>query len=219
MKKIFVFILLSVTVGMFLFSQEYDVRKLKWGMSFEELQKAEDLKTDFFKDEDIFGIKVETLFGIDLKGLYSVSYSTQDKNFAVEVLKVLRKKYGEPKTDLDYSFLMKVKDILKRFPRLIVQIYEKGNFNVLETELSPELSLNDRKIIRAGLSKRSMWEYGNTVVFLLNSPEGIVLSYWHKPYFLDNKKKFIDFMAELKLKAKDEEVKKPEDTQQGIEKF
>lgn len=105
MKKNFVFFFISVMLVSFVFSEEYDIRKLKWGMSFEEIQRSEGLGNNFYKSEDLLGIRVEVLFGFDSKGLYSVTYSTRERFFANEARKVMKKKYGEPKSDLDYSHL------------------------------------------------------------------------------------------------------------------
>jgi len=214
MKKFFVFFLAAIILSSLAVSQENDIRNLKWGMSFEKVQQIEGLKSEFYKEEEIFGIKVEILFGCDLNGLYFVSYSTQDKTFFDEISKVLVKKYGEPKSDLDYSFLLKSKDILKRNAEITILVYEKGDFSKLDA--NTEIPINEKRIMRAGLSKRSIWEYGNTAALLLNNVDGIVLSYWPKTYHYDSKKKFNDFMIELKKIAAENETKKKTEE---IEKF
>jgi hypothetical protein len=211
MKKAFVFIFTAVVLVSFVFSEEYDIRKLRWGMSFEEVQKIEALEDVFYKQEDLLGMTVEILFGIGGQGLYSVTYSTREREFAGKAGELLKKKYGDPKTDLDYSFLVKSKNILAQYPAIVLQIYEKNDFSKLDTVKSTDATVNVKKIIKAGLSKRSMWEYGNTVALLLNSPEGIVLSYWSKAYHYENKRKFDKLIAELKQKAKKEAKEKAKD--------
>ncbi|MGE5340518.1 MAG: hypothetical protein ACM3SY_03460 [Candidatus Omnitrophota bacterium] len=179
--------------------QQADIRKLNWGMPFDQVQRIENLKGEFYKDEELFGTKVEVLFGCDMKGLYSVTYSTQEKFFADQANKMLQKKYGAPKTSLDYGFLLRSKDILKSYPDTVIPVFEKGTFFKLNE--NPEIPMEEKKVIRVGLTKRSIWEYGNTVVLLLNSVDGAVLSYYSKPYYEESKKNFTDFMTELKRKV------------------
>ena len=88
MKKCFVFFLFTVTLMSFVFPEEYDIRKLNWGMSFEEIQRVEGLDNNFYKTEDLLGLSVEVLFGFDSKGLYSVTYSSRERVFANEARKI-----------------------------------------------------------------------------------------------------------------------------------
>ena len=44
MKKIFLLILIIVIIGAVAFSQENDVRKLKWGMSYTQVKEIEGFK-------------------------------------------------------------------------------------------------------------------------------------------------------------------------------
>jgi hypothetical protein len=202
MKKNFVFFFISVMLVSFVFSEEYDIRKLKWGMSFEEIQRAEKLGSDFYKSEDLLGIRVEVLFGFDSKGLYSVTYSTRERFFANEARKVMKKKYGEAKSDLDYSHLLKVKDILIKHPDAVALAFEDGDFSELDDIQSTDVIVSEKKVIRSALSKRDMWEFGNTIALLLDSHEGAALTYWSKTYHNENKKKFDEFFKELKKKVK-----------------
>ena len=198
MKKDFVFFLTGVMLVSFLFSQEYDIRKLKWGMPFEEIQRIEGLSSDFYKNEELLGIRVEVLFGFDSKGLYSVSYSTQERFFASEARKVMVKKYGEPKSDLDYSHLLKMQSILKKHPDAVILALEDGDFSELDDIQSEDVVVNEKKVIRNALAKRDMWEFGSTIALLLESHEGAALTYWSKTYHNENKKKFDEFIKELK---------------------
>jgi hypothetical protein len=215
MKKSFVFIFAVTILVSFLFPEKYDIRKLSWGMSFDEVQQVEGLKDALYKEEDLLGIRVEINFGCDSKGLYSVSYSTREKEFAEIAREQLKKKYGEPKTDLDYSYLIKSQNILNEFPDVVTQIYETGDFSKLEKIRSTDTTVNAKKIIKAGLSKREIWEYDNTAALLLDSPDGVVLSYWSKAYHNENKTKFTALIEELKKKVKQEVKKKTDD----VEKF
>lgn len=215
MKKVFVFIFTAVILVSFVSSQENDIRQLRWGMSFDEVQKIEELKDVFYKQEELLGVSVEVIFGMGGKGLYSVTYSAREKEFAEKAGELLKKKYGDAKTDLDYSYLINSKNILDQYPDVVIQIYEKNDFSRLETVKSTDATINVKRIIKAGLSKRSMWEHGNTVALLLDSPEGIVLSYYSKPYHYENKKKFNTILADLKKKAKKEIKKKATD----VDKF
>ncbi|MGD2086124.1 MAG: hypothetical protein PVH61_08075 [Candidatus Aminicenantes bacterium] len=201
MKKNFVFFLTGVMLASFLFSEEYDIRKLKWGMTFEEIQRAEGLGSNFYKSEVLLGIRVEVLFGFDSKGLYSVTYSTRERYFANEVRKVMKKKYGEPKSDLDYSHLLKVKNILEKHPDAVALAFEDGDFSELDDIRSTDAVVNEKKVIRNALTKRDMWQYGNTIALLLDSHEGAALTYWSKTYHNENKKKFAEFFKELKKKV------------------
>lgn len=202
MKKNFVFFLISVMLVSFVFSEEYDIRKLKWGMSFEEIQRSEGLGNNFYKSEDLLGVRVEVLFGFDSKGLYSVTYSTPEKFFANEARKVMVKKYGEAKSDLDYSHLLKVKDILIKHPDAVDLAFEDGDFSELDDIQSTHAIVNEKKVIRNALTKRDMWEFGSTIALLLDSHEGAALTYWSKSYYDENKKKFDEFFKELKKKVK-----------------
>jgi len=201
MKKIFVFFLTCVMMVSFVFSEEYDIRKLKWGMSFEEIQRIEGLDSNFYKSEDLLGIRVEVLFGFDSKGLYSVSYSTPERFFANEARKVMVKKYGEAKSDLDYSHLLKVQSILKKHPDAVALAFEDGDFSELDDIRSADAVVNEKKVIRNALTKRDMWEFGGTIALLLDSHEGAALTYWSKTFHNENKKKFDEFFKELKTKV------------------
>jgi len=207
MKKIFFFLLLSVMAVSFVFPEEYDIRKLKWGMSFEEIQRIEGLSDNFYKNEELLGVRVEVLFGFDSKGLYSVTYSSQERFFANEVRKVMKKKYGEPKSELDYSYLLKVKNILEKHPDAVALAFEDGDFSELDDIQSANAVVNEKRVIRNALTKRNMWEYGNTIALLLDSHQGSALTYWSKTYHHENKKKFDEFFTELKKKVKKKEKK------------
>ena len=207
MKKIFLFLLISVIAVSFVFSEEYDIRKLKWGMSFDEIQRAEGLSDNFYKNEELLGIRVEVLFGFDSKGLYSVTYSSPERFFANEVRKVMKKKYGEPKSELDYSYLLKVKNILKKHPDAVALAFEEGDFSQLDDIESSNAVVNEKRVIRNALTKRDMWEYGNTIALLLDSLQGGALTYWSKTYHKENKKKFDEFFTELKKKVKKKKKK------------
>ena len=209
MKKYFVFILVSVIVVSCLFPEEYDIRKLKWGMSFEEVQTIEGLGSNFYKEEELLGLKVEVLFGCDNKGLYSVSYTTRERIFAEDARKVMVKKYGEPKSGLDYSLLVKIKAMLDHFPDAVMEALEKNDFSALANAKGTESAVNEKKIIRSALAKRDMWEFGNTTALLLESIDGAGLTYWSKTYHYESKKKFDAFIDELKKKAIKVEKKKP----------
>ncbi len=198
MKKNFVFFITVVMLVSFVFSQEYDIRKLKWGMPFEEIQRIEGLSSDFYKNEELLGIRVEVLFGFDSKGLYSVTYSTRERFFADEARKVMVKKYGELKSDLDYSHLLQVKNILKKHPGAVVLALEEGDFSELDDIQSTDVVVNEKKVIRNALTKRDMWEFGSTIALLLESHEGAALTYWSKTYHNENKKKFDEFIKEIK---------------------
>jgi hypothetical protein len=208
MKKIFLFLLISVTAVSFVFSEEYDIRKLKWGMSFEEIQRAEGLSDNFYKNEELLGVRVEVLFGFDSKGLYSVTYSSRERFFANEARKVMKKKYGDPKSELDYSYLLKVKNILEKHPDPVALAFEEGDFSELDDIQSTNAVVNEKRVIRNALAKRDMWEYDNTIALLLDSHQGGALTYWSKTYYKENKKKFDEFFTELKKKVKKKKKKK-----------
>jgi hypothetical protein len=210
MKKNFVFFFVSVIMMSLVFPEEYDIRKLKWGMPFEEIQRIEGLSSDFYKSEELLGAKVEVLFGFDSKGLYSVTYSTPERFFANEARKVMVKKYGEPKSDLDYSHLLSVKNILLKHPEEVVLAFEDGDFSELDNIQSDDAVVNEKKVIRDALTKRSMWEFGSTVALLLDSYEGAALTYWSKNYHNENKKKFDEFYKELRKKVTTKKKKSDE---------
>ncbi|MCP5050612.1 MAG: hypothetical protein GY940_25845 [bacterium] len=208
MKRVFLFFILTFIAASIALPQANDIRKLKWGMSFEDVQRIEELGDNFFKVEGLLGIQVETRFGFDYKGLYSVTYSTREKEFAVKAGERLRAKYGEPKTGLDYSFMMQSKIILNSHPEAVIKAYETGDFSTLEKINNRD----ERKLIRNILAKQEMWEYGNTVALLLNSPDVAKLSYWAKAHHNKSKKKFAQLVVELKNKIKKAAAKKDDDS-------
>lgn len=202
MKKVFLLVLTVIVIGTTAFSQDYDVRKLKWGMAYGKVKEVEKLGDSFFKEEELLGMKMEVVFGCGTGGLYSVTYSTMNAEFVERLSPVLIKKYGEPSSDLDYSFLMEAKDILKRHPRAVVDILEKNDYTALDEIEESYSNVDERKIIKGGLAKRMAWKYGNTVVLLLNNVTGGVLSYRPKASYDESKKKFNDLLVELKKQVK-----------------
>jgi len=208
MKKLFVFILVVVFVNVSLYPDEYDIRKLKWGMSFEQVQEIEGLESNFYKSEELLGIKVEVLFGCNNKGLYSVTYSTRERFFAQEARKVMVNKYGEPESDLDYSYLLNVKSVLKKHPNLLLKFLDTGEPPNVEKIENLDFSATDKKILRAALLKRDKWEYGNTVALLFDTVEGSALSYWDKSHHYESKKMFDEFIKDLRKNTKIPEKKK-----------
>ena len=201
MKKVFLLILIIVIVGASVFSQENDVRKLKWGMSYTEIKEIEGLGDSLFKQEELLGMKVEVVFGCGNKGLYSVTYSSTNPMFLEKASVVLNKKYGEPKKDLDYSFLMEAKEMLKQYPRAVVDIFFKNDYKELEKIGTAYSKTDTKRIIRGGLTKRNKWEYGNTVALLLDNVSVRILSYRPKTHHYTNKKKFNELMEEFKKKV------------------
>jgi hypothetical protein len=211
MKKIFSLLLIIMAAGLLIFSEEYDIRKLKWGMSYDEIKEIEGLEDSLYKSEELLGMKVEVVFGCNNKGLYSVIYSTMNGAFGQVAEEKLNQKYGEPKLDLDYSFLVESKEILMQYPRAVVDILLKNDlteFNRIGTSYS---NVNVRKIIKGGLTKRKMWTYGNTTALLLDSPTGAILSYRPTTQHELNKKKFNEVLEELKKEAGKKKKKSEED--------
>ncbi len=209
MKKHFVFIFIAVVLVMSLTAQDYDIRRLNWGMTYEQVQKAEELKDNLYKEEELLGIKVETIFGFHHGGLTSVTYTSRNLEFGEQVKGVLIKKYGTPKSEVDYSYLISVRDILKKYPEVVIKGYETGDFTDMDKTVK---STDEQKIIRAALSKRDKWEDGRTIALLLNSPVGVVLSYWAASYHVESKKKAEVFIEEIKKLAKKKSDKKKQDT-------
>jgi len=208
MKKIIMLILVPFIMVLSLYPQEHDIRKLDWGMSFETVKQVEQLGDEFFKREALLGIEVDIRFGFDYRGLYSVTYSTRGKEFAVKAGNVMRGKYGDSTSGLDYSFLMQSKSILRLYPEAVVTIYEKKDFTSLEEIRNSD----ERKLIRNLLTPTDTWRYGNTVALLLSSPDVVMLSYWSKVHQDESKIKFFDLMKELKKMAiKEAEIKKADD--------
>lgn len=201
MKKVLLLILVIMITGAFVFSQEYDIRKLKWGMPYDKVMAVEGLKDSLYKSEELLGMQVEVIFGCGTQGLYSVVYQTMNAEFVTRVTPLLTKKYGEPGSDLDYSFLMESKDILKRHPKAVVDILLKKDFTELNRIEASYSGVDERKIIKGGLTKRKTWEYGNTAALLLDNVTGGVLSYRPKDLHYANKKKFDALMEELKKLA------------------
>jgi len=211
MKKIFLLALTIIIIGAFAFSQENDVRKLKWGMAYTQVKEIEALGDSLFKQEELLGMKVEVVFGCGNKGLYSVTYSSSNPMFVEKASAVLNKKYGEPKQDLDYSFLMEAKEMLKQYPRAVVDIFYKNDYKALEKIGTAYSNTDAKRIIRGGLAKRNKWEYGNTVALMLDSVTGAVLSYRPKTDHYANKKKFNELMEELKKKMEKKKTTEAED--------
>ncbi len=200
MKKwlfVFIFAILCVTL---LTSQEYDIRKLKWGMSYDKVTQIEGLGSELFKQERLLGMKVEVAFGCGARGLYSVTYTSEDRSFAVKASAKLNQKYGNPREGLDYSFLMDISEVLKQFPEVVDAILTSNNFALLgQIEVSYE-GMDVRKALRGAMSKRTVWEGGNTIALMLDSPDKVVLSYRPKKEHYANKKKFEAVWKEIKSK-------------------
>ena len=208
MKRLILFTVLVIIMSSLLVCQDYDIRKLKWGMPFEDVKQAEALGEDFFKQEELLGISVDVRFGFDYKGLYSVIYSTRGKEFAGKASEVLHKKYGKSDIGLDYSFIMQSRAILNQHSEEVVNTYEKGDMSYLDKIKNSD----ERKLIRNLLTKQAKWEFGNTVALLLDSPDVGSLSYWAKVHHYENKKKFAQLLVDLKIKNKKNAAKKTDDT-------
>lgn len=195
MKRIVFFLSLVLLLASLIYSQEYDIRKLKWGMPFDQVKQIEGLDNDeLFKEDDLLGMKVDVNFGFDYRGLYAVIYSTRGSEFALKADDVLRKKYGAPTIGMDYSFIMQSKDLLKQYPEVVLALYEKNDASLLDTIKSED----ERKLISNVLTKHNLWVYGNTVILLLKSSDITRLSYWYKVHQEESKKKFADLLITLK---------------------
>lgn len=214
MKKVLLLVLLIVVFVVPGFSEEPDVRKLTWGMSYKKVKEIEGLGRDFYKTEELLGMKVEVVFNCGNRGLYSVVYSSKNVEFVDRMAPLLVERYGEPGTDLDYSFLMESKDILKEHPRAVVDIVTDKDFTALNQIGTSYSNVDVKKIIKGGLAARQKWEYGNTVTMLLNDVPGGILSFRPKTEHYANKKKFEEFVEELKKRVKgkkDAKAKKKDD--------
>jgi len=214
MKKILLLVLLVIIFVVPGSSQEDDVRKLKWGMSYKTVKEIEGLGRDFYKTEELLGMKVEVVFNCGNRGLYSVVYSSKNVEFTERMAPLLIKRYGEPGTDLDYSFLMESRDILDEYPQAVVDIVVDKDFTELNQIGTSYANVDVKKIIKGGLAARQKWEYGNTVAMLLNDVPGGILSFRPKTEHYENKKKFEAFLEELKKQVKgkaDKKSKKKDD--------
>jgi len=209
MKRLFLGVLVVTVFFSFLFSDEYDIRKLKWGMTYSQVSAAEGLTNEFFKLEDVLGVKVEVVFNIGSKGLFSVTYSTRNIEFHTKAQNVLVKKYGEPEEDLDYSFLMQARLILLEFPDAVLEYMKKPSLAILN-----KIPSTDGKLVfRLGLAKREIWQFGNSVALLVSGNDGVVLSYHSKNHYEESKKKFAELLETIKTKAKKYEQKQAEDVE------
>lgn len=209
MKKFFLCMLIVLLSCSFLFSQEYDIRKLKWGMTYSQVQSAEGLTNEFYKLEDILGAKVEVVFSIGKKGLYSVTYSTRTDEFHAKAQGVLVKKYGEPTEDLDYPFLVQQQHILKEYPGITLKYMKKPDLALLQPVKTKEAKI----VIRMGLAKRELWKYPNSVALLIGSLDGVVLSYHSTAHYEESKKKFKTLLTTLKQLAEKPKKKEAEDVE------
>ncbi|MCP4154573.1 MAG: hypothetical protein GY757_43015 [bacterium] len=217
MKKLFLTILIIVVMGSLAFSEENDIRQLNWGMSYEKVKDIEGLTHSFYKAEELLNLQVEVVFGSDLKkGLISVIYSCSELIFVDTIKEKLTEKYGEPKKDMDYSFLIEAQEILKRHPRAALDILLEQDFSEFNKIDATSSDVDESKIIKGGLAKRSMWEYGKTTVLLLNNVTGGILSYRPKTEHLENKKKFTLLVEELKVLAKKNTKKKKKAAKDNI---
>lgn len=207
MKKAFIIsMLIFLITGILVWAQgndDYDIRKLKWWMSYDEVVANEKLEDSLYKEETLLGMPVEIVFGCNNKGLYSVTYSTEDPQFAEKVIPVLNRKYGKPVMALDYSFLVNdAKAILEQYPKIVVAILDNNDYSLLNTiEYQYDSEVDARKILKGGLTKRQMWMGGNTVASLLQQTLSTVLSYRPKDEHDANKKKFDSFYKALKDKV------------------
>lgn len=207
MKKSILLLLVIVIVGVCGFSEEYDVRKLNWGMSYKTVKEIEGLDNNFYKTEEMLGMKVEVIFNCGNRGLYSVVYSSKNVEFVERFEPILEEKHGEPGTDLDYSFLVESWDILKEYPRAVVDIWVDNDFTALNQIGTSYSNVDVKKIIKGGLAQRKKWEHGNTVTMLLNDVPGGILSFRPKTEHYANKKKFEQLIEDLKKLAKSKKTK------------
>lgn len=202
MKKTLLFIIMTFLVVSLVQAQDNDIRKLKWGMGINAVKKIENLGDDNYKEEELLGSKVEVIFNCDKRGLYAVTYVTNDINFVDRVKPLLDKKYGEPGKGIDYSFLMEQKRILTKHAKIVVEIVAKNDYSGLNQLEASYGGVDERKVIKAGLSTRKMWSGGKTVALMLDDYNSAVLSYRPKQLHEENKKKFEVFIANLKSKVK-----------------
>lgn len=209
MKKGILLTIVFILFGAGLLAQEYDIRKLKWWMSYDKVVKAEKLEDSLFKEDILLDAKVEVIFGINQKGLYSVTYNTQDSMFAENVIPKLDKKYGPSRKELDYTFLMvQTQNLLKKYPQAVLNIMEKQDYSDLATlDISYEEKVNLKKILKNGLTPHSYWE-GETTSALLFEDNDTVLSYRPKSFHYENKKTFELLLAQIR---KDVAAKKKKD--------
>ncbi|MCP4214984.1 MAG: hypothetical protein GY765_10015 [bacterium] len=207
MKKAYLFVIITCIIGSFLFSQQTDIRRLKWGMSYAKVKEIENLEDTLYKQDELLGIKVEIVFGCGKSGLTSVIYSTDDTTFVQKASEKLSKKYGEFKKDMDYAFLIEAKDILMQHPKAVIGMLEQNDLTELNNITTGGRS-NAKLIIKGGLAKRYMWEYNNTVALLLDNVTTAILSYRPKKQYNEDKEKFKLLVQELKKKIKDDDAKK-----------
>lgn len=208
MKKVLLLVLLVIGFVVPGFSEEADVRKLTWGMSYKKVKEIEGLRSNFYKTEELLGMKVDVVFNCGNRGLYSVVYSSKNVEFMERVGPLLVERHGEPGTGLEYSFLMESKDILKKYPRAVVDIITDKDFTALNQIGTSYSNVDVKKIIKGGLAVRKKWEHGNTVTLLLNDVPGGILSFRPKTEHYANKKKFEAFVEELKKQVKGKTTKK-----------
>ncbi len=215
MKKLMLAVLIIMLVGGLCFSQEYDIRKLKWGMSYDDVKRIEGLDDTLYKGETLQDVNVEVVFGVGKKGLHSVIYSSKDLAFAQMAAAVLSRKYGDSGKGMDYAFLVEAQEILKRYPKAVVELLEDKDYSALN--LVGQSSTQHQKIIKGGLAKRQMWEYGTTVVLLLDSgTEGGVLSYRYKNIHQESEVKFGALLKELKGMVKQKQKKQASETDENF---
>lgn len=203
MKQSVVWVMAFIMMGALVFAQDYDIRKLKWGMSYDKVKEIEGLTDTLYKGEELMGMQVEVVFGCNNKGLYSVIYSAGTPSFATVASERLENKYGPPRKDLDYSFLVEQKEILMQYPKAVLGLYLDNDLTEFNRIGATYSNVDVRKIIKGGLTKRMMWEYGNTAVMLLENPMGAILSYRPKAHHELNKKAFQTLLEVLKKKAKE----------------
>ncbi len=211
MKKAILFILATGLFATLITADEYDIRKLKWGMPLDEVRKIENLTDTLYKDEILLESKTEVVFGLGTEGLEYVIYSTKDMTFLGRVTELLNRKYGKSTNILDYTFLLDAEKIMKANPEAILMAVEDDDFSGFFSIEKQKRGQGTAQALKAGLKKRKFWKKGNTAILLLDNIHEVYLSYRPLEIHEASKVKFKKIMKELKsMLNRREETKKKE---------
>lgn len=210
MKRAFFIILTISLLTTFISAEEYDIRKLNWGMTLDEVRKAENLTDTLYKDEVLLDSKTEVVFGIGASGLEYVIYSTKDMSFLEKVTNLLNNKYGKPTEVLDYTFLLDAEKIMKSHPQAILMAVEDRDFSGFFSIKQNKKGRATAEALEAGLKMRKFWKKDKTAILLLDNMHEVYLSYRPLKIHEESRGKFAEIVKELKAQVNKKATRKKE---------
>ncbi|NIM15309.1 MAG: hypothetical protein GTO45_25310 [Candidatus Aminicenantes bacterium] len=230
MKKILAFLLCAVLLTALLSAEEkYDARKLKWGMSAQEVKAIENIQDSYvsvsgslvlYKKAKLFDNDIIIKFCFDADSqLRMVEYESLKINsdYNEKFLEAIKKRYGKKEGDADKSEEGEVSrqdeemaeednttlNYLKllRNKRYLYK-YPEEALKYVKKGHQVELKASDDYDLIKNLIKAKIWQYNNTVL-LYNSIQGnssiLVVQYIDKDFW-EKAKQELENLLDAELK-------------------